>query len=57
LRVRTKSRTGPAAHAGRRRPAVIEGEAVEVEDVEDHEKRREPRRTTTPWSPRDGTDR
>lgn len=53
LEARTKVRTGTAARA-RRRPAVIEGEAVEIDGGR---KRRDPSREASPWTSRDGPPR
>jgi len=53
LEVRTKSRGKSAAETGRR-PAVIEGEAVEVDS---NETSHEPHRETSPWTSRGGTTR
>lgn len=54
LEVRTKIRARSASAPGRRRPAVIEGEAVEVRrDAKPHD----PGRETSPWTSRDGTAR
>jgi UPF0716 protein FxsA len=49
LEVRTKSRAGSATEAGRRRPVVIEGEAVEI-DGTGHS--HDPHHENSPWTRR-----
>jgi UPF0716 protein FxsA len=51
LEVRTKTRAGSASEAGLRRPAVIEGEAVEIDTTRDA---RDPHHENSQWTRRQG---